>query len=84
MYAGYNDYLRIYLLPLDIYGVILFVCEFLSTSGAAVSSTEGVTYALTAEQVTAFCGNHEPSAVDDLKMRIRTYTQKYRSINLFK
>lgn len=65
-YASYNDYLRVYFLQLYIYGMILFVCEFLSTSGAAVSSTEGVTYALTAKQVTAFCGNHEPSAVDDL------------------
>lgn len=73
MYAGFNYCLVIYFIPLDIYRVILFVCEFLSTSGTAVSSTERVPYALTAEEVTAFCGNHEPSAIDNLKMRIRAH-----------
>lgn len=46
--------------------MILFVREFLSTCGAAVSSTEGVAYTLTAEQMTAFCGDHEPSAFNNL------------------
>lgn len=54
------------LLPLDIYWVILFVCEFLSTRRAAVSSAERVADALTAEEVAALCGHHESTTVDDL------------------
>lgn len=54
--------------PLDIYWVILFVCEFLSTCRAAVSSVERVADALTAEKVAALCGDHESTALDDLKM----------------
>ncbi len=54
-------------LPLDIYWVILFVCEFLSTCRAAVSSVERVADALTAEKVAALCGDHEPTTFNDLK-----------------
>lgn len=54
-------------LPLDIYWVILFVCEFLSTCRAAVSSVERVADALTAEKVSALCGDHEPTTFNDLK-----------------
>lgn len=61
------DLSELLVLPLDIYWVILFLCEFLSTRRAAVSSAERVADALTAEKVAALCGDHEPTTVNDLK-----------------
>lgn len=67
------DFRELLILPLDIYWVILFVCEFLSTCRAAVSSAERVADALTAEKVAALCGDHEPTTIDDLKMGSKPY-----------
>lgn len=51
----------------DVDGVILLIIEFLPACGAVVSPGEGVTDALTAEQMAALGGDHEPSALDDLE-----------------
>lgn len=55
--------------------MILFLCEFLSTCRAAVSSAERVADALTAEKVPALRGDHEPTAVNDLGTGSKIYLQ---------
>lgn len=66
---------KLLVLPLDIYWVILFLCEFLSTCRAAVNSAERVADALTAEKVAALCGDHEPTTVNDLEMESKMHLQ---------
>lgn len=50
----------------DVYRMILLVSELLPARGARVSSGQGVTNALTAEEVAALSRDHEPTALHDL------------------